>query len=215
MTLQLLQLVGILQIKSQQKIQEFLNQEHVGRISSIDENGYPQIIPMNFVYLNNSIYMHSHIKGEKIENIRRNNKVGFEVDRELEFLPSYFEDPKDASLADTLYISVVIKGKAMLVSDREEKTLALNGLMEKYQPEGKYEPIQSTMKVLDAVAVIKVIPDSLYGKYKIGQHMHVENRIDLAKKILAKNSPTAKKTLNVMGFEITTNGLTMVDEPVW
>jgi len=210
-----LQLVGILQIKSQQKIQEFLNQEHVGRISSIDENGYPQIIPMNFVYLNNSIYMHSHIKGEKIENIRRNNKVGFEVDRELEFLPSYFEDPKDASLADTLYISVVIKGKALLVLDKEEKTLALNGLMEKYQPEGRYEPIQTTMKVLDSVAIIKVIPNSLYGKYKIGQHIHVETRVDLAKKILAKNSPTAKETLNIMGFEITSNGLEMVDEPVW
>ncbi|HSB84621.1 MAG TPA: pyridoxamine 5'-phosphate oxidase family protein [Nitrosarchaeum sp.] len=210
-----MQLVGILQIKSQQKIQEFLNQEHVGRISSIDENGYPQIIPMNFVYLNNSIYMHSHIKGEKIENIHRNNKVGFEVDRELEFLPSYFEDPKDASLADTLYISVVIKGKAMLVSDKKEKTLALNGLMEKYQPEGKYEPIQPTMKVLDGVAVIKVIPDTLYGKYKIGQHIRVENRVNLAKKILAKNSPTAIKTLNIMGFEITSNGLKMVDDPIW
>lgn len=211
----MLQLVGILQIKSPQKIREFLNQEHVGRISSIDDNGYPQIIPMNFVYLDNSIYMHSHVKGEKIENIRKNNKVGFEVDRELEFLPSYFEDPKNASLADTLYISVVIKGKASFVTNREEKTLALNGLMEKYQPEGRYEPIHPTMKVLDAVAVIKIIPDSLYGKYKIGQHMNVESRIDLAKKILAKNSTTAKDTLRIMGFEITSNGLAMVDEPVW
>ena len=210
-----LQLVGILQIKSPRKIQEFLNQEHVGRISSIDDNGYPQIIPMNFVYIDNCIYMHSHTKGEKIENIRRNNKVGFEVDRELEFLPSYFEDPKDASLADTLYISVVIKGKASLVTDKEEKTLALNGLMEKYQPEGRYEPLQASMRVLDAVAVIKVVPVTIFGKYKIGQHMQVEKRIDLANKILEKNSTTAKETLRIMGFEITENGIKMIDEPVW
>lgn len=210
-----MQLVGILQIKSSRKIQEFLNHEHVGRISSIDDNGYPQIIPMNFVYLDNCIYMHSHIKGEKIENIRRNNKVGFEVDRELEFLPSYFEDPKDASLADTLYISVIIKGKASLVTDKEEKTLALNGLMEKYQPEGRYEPLQASMRVLDAVAVIKVVPDTIFGKYKIGQHMQPERRFDLAKKILEKNSPTAKDTLKIMGFEITQNGIKMVDEPIW
>ena len=210
-----MQLVGILQIKSTRKIQEFLNQEHVGRISSIDDNGYPQIIPMNFVYIDNCIYMHSHTKGEKIENIRRNNKVGFEVDRELEFLPSYFEDPKDASLADTLYISVVIKGKASLVTDKEEKTLALNGLMEKYQPEGRYEPIHTSMRVLDAVAVIKVVPVTIFGTYKIGQHMQVEKRIDLANKILEKNSPTAKETLRIMGFEITENGIKMIDEPVW
>ena len=215
MKITLLQLVGILQIKSYKKIQEFLNQEHVGRVSSIDENGYPQIIPMNFVYLNDFVYMHSHVKGEKIDNIKRNNKVGFEVDRELEFLPSYFEDPIDASLADTLYISIVIKGRASLVTDKEEKTLALNGLMKKYQPEGGYEPIQSTMRVLDGVAVIKVIPDTLYGKYKIGQHMHVDNRMDLAKKILEKNSPSAKETLKIMGFEITEKGLEMVDEPTW
>ena len=210
-----MQLVGILQIKSPQKIQEFLNQEHVGRVSSIDENGYPQIIPMNFVFLNNSIYMHSHTKGEKINNINRNSKVGFEVDRELEFLPSYFEDPKDASLADTLYISIVIKGIGSLVTDKEEKTLALNGLMKKYQPEGGYDPILSTMKVLDAVAVIKVIPDTLYGKYKIGQHMRTENRIDLAEKILKRNSTTSQETLKIMGFAITENGLQMVDEPIW
>ena len=211
----LLQLVGILQIKSYQKIKEFLNQEHVGRIASVDPNGYPQVIPMNFVFLNDCVYMHSHVKGEKIDNINQNNKVGFEVDRELEFLPSYFEDPKNASLADTLYISVVIKGRASLVTDKEEKTLALNGLMKKYQPEGGYDPIQSTMRILDGVAVIKVIPDTLYGKYKIGQHMHPENRMDLAEKILKKNSPTAKETLKIMGFEITKNGLEMVEEPIW
>ena len=211
----LLQLVGILQIKSPQKIKEFLNQEHVGRISSIDENGYPQIIPMNFVFLNDYVYMHSHIKGEKIANINRNNKVGFEVDRELEFLPSYFEDSKDASLADTLYISVVIKGMASLVTDKEEKTLALNGLMKKYQPEGGYDPIQSSMRVLDVVAVIKVIPNVIYGKYKIGQNMRAENRMDLAEKILKRNSSTAKETLKIMGFEITSTGLQMIDEPIW
>ena len=211
----LLQLVGILQIKSPQKIKEFLNQEHVGRISSIDEHGYPQIIPMNFVFLNDSVYMHSHIKGEKIDNINRNHKVGFEVDRELEFLPSYFEDPKDASLADTLYISVVIKGTASLVTDKEEKTLALNGLMKKYQPEGGYDPIHSSMRVLDAVAVIKIIPEVLSGKYKIGQNIRPESRIHLAEQILKRNSPTAKETLKIMGFEITSSGLQMVDEPIW
>jgi len=105
------QLLGRLEIKSQQKIIEFLNKEQTGRICSIDKNGYPQIIPMNFVWTNNSIYVHSHTGGEKLENIKRDPKVGFEVDRSLEFLPSYFEDPQDASLADTLYISVVIKGE--------------------------------------------------------------------------------------------------------
>ena len=210
-----MQLVGILEIKSYKKIKEFLEDEHVGRVSSIDTNGFPQIIPMNFVFRNDAVYMHSHVKGEKLDNISRNNKVGFEADRELEFLPSYFEDPHNASLADTLYISIVIKGIASFVSNREEKTLALNGLMEKYQPEGHYDPLESTMRVLDAVSVIKIVPTSLHGKYKIGQHMNSNDRMILAKKILEKNSPTAKTTLKIMGFEEIDDGLRMIDEPKW
>ena len=125
------------------------------------------------------------------------------------------KDPHNASLADTLYISIVIKGIASFVSDREEKTTALNGLMEKYQPEGQYDPIQSDMRVLDAVSVIKVTPESLHGKYKIGQHMRPDDRMTLAQKILKKDSPSALETLKIMGFEVTDTGLKMIDEPIW
>ena len=210
-----MQLLGKLEIKSKEKIIEFLSSQQTGRISSIDENGYPQIIPMNFVFINDIVYMHSHIKGEKLENIKRNQKVGFEVDKSLEFLPSYFSDPTDASLADTLYISVVIKGNASIISDKEEKTIALNGLMKKYQPEGGYEPIKPEMDVLDEVVVIKIVPESLRGKYKIGQHMDRKSRIDLAKQIMERNSPTAKETLDIMGFEIIDNEPKLVDDKLW
>ena len=210
-----MQLLGKLEIKSKEKIIEFLSSQQTGRISSIDENGFPQIIPMNFVFINDAVYIHSHIRGEKLDNIRRNQKVGFEVDKSLEFLPSYFSDPTDASLADTLYISVVIKGNASIVSDKEEKTNALNGLMKKYQPEGGYEPIKPDMDVLKEVEVIKIIPESLRGKYKIGQNMDMKSRIDLAKQILERNSSTAKETLDIMGFKIIDDKLKLVDDAPW
>jgi len=210
-----MQLLGRLEIKSKEKITEFLNSEQTGRISSIDSEGYPQIIPMNFVFINDVIYMHSHTKGEKLENIKRNQKVGFEVDRSLEFLPSYFSDPKDASLADTLYISVVIKGLGSIIGDRDEKTLALNGLMTKYQPEGGYEPIKPEMDVLNEVAVIKIVPMTLRGKYKIGQGLRHEERIELGGKILERNSATAKETLEIMGFSVSDNGIKLEKDVNW
>jgi len=210
-----MQLLGKLEIKSKEKIIEFLSSQQTGRISSIDEDGYPQIIPMNFVFISDAIYMHSHVRGEKLDNIRRNQKVGFEVDKNLEFLPSYFSDPTDASLADTLYISVVIKGNASIVSDKEEKTTALNGLMKKYQPEGGYEPIKPEMDVLDEVVVIKIVPKSLRGKYKIGQNMDMKSRIDLAKQILKRGTPTAKETLDIMGFKIIDDEPKLVDDKPW
>lgn len=210
-----MKLVGKLEIKSYEKIKEFLEQEHVGRIASLDEQGYPQIIPMNFVFVNDVIYMHSHVKGEKLENIMRNNKVGFEVDKNLEFLPSYFFDPNDASLANTFYISVVIKGECKLVDEKNEMTTALNSLMKKYQPEGGYQQIKPQDDVLNHVAVIKVTPEIMTGKYSIGQDMKKEDRINLAKKIYERNSATCKKTLKIMGFKITENGPKFEKDEVW
>ena len=208
-----MQLLGKLEIKSKEKIIEFLGTESTGRIASIDTNGFPQIIPMNFVFINDVIYMHSHIRGEKLENIKRNDKVGFEVDRSLEFLPSYFFDPTDASLADTLYISVVMKGMCTIIEDKEEKTLALNGLMKKYQPEGGYEPMNPEMEVLNEVAVIKITPNTMRGKYKIGQTLKHEEKLELAKNIFKRNSKTARNTLEMMGFSVV-NGITKLEKNV-
>ncbi|WP_268543257.1 pyridoxamine 5'-phosphate oxidase family protein [Candidatus Nitrosotenuis cloacae] len=210
-----MQLLGRLEIKSRQKIIDFLNEEHVGRIASIDKNGFPQVIPMNFVFANDAIYMHSHPRGEKIENIKQNSRVGFEVDRELEFLPSYFTHPTDASQADTLYISVVIKGTGVIISDNNEKAMALNALMEKYQPEGNYESLTAGMPVVEEVAVIKVVPHEMRGKYKVGQHMDKNARISLAENILRRNSDTARRTLKLMGFEVVENKVKMIEDPQW
>ena len=210
-----MQLLGKLEIKSKDKITEFLNSESTGRIASIDSNGFPQIIPMNFVFINDVIYMHSHIRGEKLENIKRNDKVGFEVDRSLEFLPSYFFDPTDASLADTLYISVVMKGICIIVKDKKEKTLALNGLMQKYQPEGGYEPMNPKMEVLNEVAVIKVIPNTIRGKYKIGQNFKHDEKVKLAENIFRRNSKTMRDTLEIMGFSVSKNGIKLEKNVEW
>ena len=210
-----MQLLGKLEIKSKEKIIEFLSSETTGRIASIDANGFPQIIPMNFVFINDVIYMHSHIRGEKLENIKRNDKVGFEVDRSLEFLPSYFFDPTDASLADTLYISVVMKGTCTIVEDKEEKTLVLNGLMKKYQPEGDYEPMNSKMDVLNEVAVIKIVPNTMRGKYKIGQTLKHEEKLELAKNIFKRNSKTAKNTLEIMGFSVSDDRIKLEKDVEW
>src|SRR5918995_509127 len=176
-----MQLVKKYEIKSKHKMIEFLNGQQVGRIASLDGNGYPQVIPMNFVYHDGVIYMHSHPFGEKLDNIRRNRNVGFEVDQHICFLPSYYFHPTDASQADTLYISVVIKGTASIVEDNEEKAKALNGLMKKYQKEGKYGILDSFMPSVHEVAVIKIVPKEMRGKYKIGQHWAPAYRLKMAK----------------------------------
>ena len=45
--------------------------------------------------------------------------------------------------------------------------------------------------------------------------MDMKSRIDLAKQILDRNSPTAKETLDIMGFEIIDNEPKLVDDTSW
>ncbi len=220
-----MQLVKKLEIQSKHKIIEFLNGEPVGRIASIDTNGYPQVIPMNFVYVQaipsrriiklDAVYMHSHPFGEKLDNIKGNSKVGFEVDRHICFLPSYYFHPSDASQADTLYISVVIKGNAMIVEDNKEKADALNSLMEKYQKEGKYESLDPYLPSVHEVTVIKIVPEGMRGKYKIGQHWAPAYRLKMARNIVDKEGKKrAKEILDIMGIDILTDGnLNIREEP--
>ena len=87
--------------------------------------------------------------------------------------------------------------------------------MKKYQPEGGYETIKPDMDVLKGVEVTKIVPESLRGKYKIGQNMYMKSRIDLAKQILERNSSTAKETLDIMGFKIIDDKLKLVDDAPW
>jgi len=43
----------------------------------------------------------------------------------------------------------------------------------------------------------------------------MKSRIDLAKQILKRNSPTAKETLDIMGFKIIDDKLKLVDATPW
>ena len=224
-----MQLTKKLEIQSKKKIIEFLNSQPVGRIASIDANGYPQVIPMNFVFVQadipdinsqtiikiDAIYMHSHPFGEKLDNIKRNEKVGFEVDQHICFLPSYYFHPTDASQADTLYISIVIKGNSSIVEDNKEKTRALNALMKKYQKEGRYQILHHNMSSINEVTVIKVVPKDMHGKYKIGQHWAPAYRLKMARNIIEREGKDqAKAILDIMGVEIMRNdSLKVKEEP--
>jgi len=225
-----MQLTRKFEIQSNKKIVEFLNNQLVGRIASIDANGYPQVIPMNFVFVQadipdinsqtiiklDAIYMHSHPFGEKLDNIKRNEKVGFEVDQHICFLPSYYFHPTDASQADTLYISIVIKGNSSIVEDNEEKARALNALMKKYQREGRYQILHPKMSSVHEVTVIKIVPKEIHGKYKIGQHWAPAYRLKMARNIIEREGKgQAKAILDTMGVEIALNGgLKVKEEPL-
>ena len=68
------------EIIDQKEMIEILKGTSIGRLATLDSEGYPYITPVNFVYYQDCVYFHSGTKGEKIDNLARNPRVCFEVD---------------------------------------------------------------------------------------------------------------------------------------
>ena len=103
------------EIHNRAVIDKLLNTCPVGRLGTIGKDGYPRIKPLNFVYLDGTIYFHSAKEGEKIDDINRDIRVAFEIDEPL----GYVKSDINPCSAKYLYRSVMIKGRAAIVNDDE------------------------------------------------------------------------------------------------
>ena len=91
-------------------IVDLLHTCHVGRLGTVGRDGYPMAKPVNFAYHDGKIYFHTAKEGEKIDDIKRDNRVCFEVDLPIAYMKGTPENPCKAKY---LYRSVIIKGRAM------------------------------------------------------------------------------------------------------
>ena len=146
------------EIRDTSVIAGLLRESAVGRLGTRGSDGYPMIKPLNFVYLNGHIYFHSAREGEKIEDIRRDSRVCFEVDLPM----GYVKSDSSPCKAGYHYRSVIIRGQASIVEEKEEKLSALRGLMEKYQPEDGYGGFPEEKLALTAIVRIGI--DEMTGK---------------------------------------------------
>ncbi len=150
------------EIKNRDTVTGLLRTAHVGRIATINQKGIPIIKPVNFLYLNERIYIHSSQKGEKAEDIKRGSPVCFEVDDPI----AYRAAGEMACKAGYYYRSIIIKGKAVFIEDRSRKLAILEKMMEKYQPGGGRWKFEA--EVLEKTALIEIQIQEMTGKENFG-----------------------------------------------
>ena len=110
---------------SRERALEILRSAHWGTLSTADADGRPYGVPVNFVLMENAIYIHCAKEGHKLDNIRQNPNVSFCAVGHAENLAAEFS---------TGFASAIAFGAAREV-DGEEKVHALLGFIEKYSPE--------------------------------------------------------------------------------
>ena len=58
----------------------FLGQHHKAAFATIDKDGFPHVVGMNYFVKDGAFYMTSYGKAQKVLNVRRNPKVGLMVE---------------------------------------------------------------------------------------------------------------------------------------
>ena len=143
------------EITSQKILDEILNKSRVVRLAfSIDS--IPHIVPVNFGYSENKLYIHSATEGSKIDMISKTNLVCFEMELYDEIIKA-----KKSCGWTTKYRSIIGWGKIEIVRDKPGKIQGLDIIMTKY---GRTEPNDYSDAMLDKTLVLVLTIDKYTGK---------------------------------------------------
>ena len=139
-----------LQVTDEEQIREILDAAKVLHLGLCVDNE-PYVVPMNYGYCledgHLTLYLHSAVRGKKLDMIRANSRVFFEMD--CDRVPFAGEKPCQYGLA---YSSVMGRGTATIVEDVEEKMRAMTLLM-KTQTQKDFE---FNDRLVSIVAVIRI-----------------------------------------------------------
>lgn len=142
----------------EEQIAEILKTTPVGHLATLNENGYPYVIPVHFIHYENKIYIHGLPRGQKISNITANEKVCFET-----FLMKGLILDDAPCDVNTEYESVVIMGKAGVIKDADLKIDILNKIVVKYTPH--LAGIEFPENMIRGTSIIEVTIEECTGKY--------------------------------------------------
>ena len=139
-----------LQINDEGRIRGILDTAKVLHLGLAVDNE-PYVVPMNYGYVMENgklvLYLHSAVRGKKLDMIRQNPRVFFALD--CDRIPFEGEKPCQYGLS---YASVMGRGSAHIVEDVEEKKRAMSVLM-KTQTEKDFT---FEDRLVSIVAVIRI-----------------------------------------------------------
>ena len=143
------------EIRDEQRLVEMLEQAQVCRIP-FNDDPYPYVVPVNFVYRVPCLYFHSAGVGRKMDLIAADGRVCFEIDECMAI-----EGRDRACNWGARFESIIGEGQASVLTDTAEKRVALEALMEKYS--GRRDWALDTPEV-ERVAVVRIDVKHLSGK---------------------------------------------------
>ncbi|MCL2688185.1 MAG: pyridoxamine 5'-phosphate oxidase family protein [Methanobrevibacter sp.] len=148
------------EIRDINEIIKIMEKCEVCRLAFFDKY-YPYIIPLNFGYIHKngelSLYFHSALEGKKLNLIKENNKLAFEMDCSTELMSG--DAPCDYTMT---YESVCGNGTIEILDD-DKKIKGLKYLMKKYSNK-EYSDGDFDDKILKTTVVLQLKVNRIVGK---------------------------------------------------
>jgi nitroimidazol reductase NimA-like FMN-containing flavoprotein (pyridoxamine 5'-phosphate oxidase superfamily) len=139
---------------------EFVKQAHTGRLATIGKDGYPYCIPLLFIWMDGSVFLHgTNAVGHLRQNIDHDSRACFELDEAGEVF-DYGRFECDSGIA---FRSVVIVGNISVITDRAVKQTFCERLMEKYGKPNTVRP-PGFFPRLDWISVYRLNVERISGK---------------------------------------------------
>lgn len=142
------------EITDRAEIDAILYSAKLMRIALVDGDT-PFLVPVFYAFDGTAIYFHSAKAGTKIEIMKRNNKVCFEISTDHGIIENDIACDFEAK-----HRTVIGLGKAAFIADEEEKIKVLDRIVARFSDK-KFEYPKA---ILDCTAVIRINIESIKGK---------------------------------------------------
>jgi nitroimidazol reductase NimA-like FMN-containing flavoprotein (pyridoxamine 5'-phosphate oxidase superfamily) len=145
------------EIQDKAEVESVITEAEVGRLgTSVD--GRPYVVPVSFAYHEGKIVIHGAKIGKKMENIARNPRVCFEVDKS-EIIPS--DNPCGFTYK---YRSVIANGTARFIENPAEKAASLRLLVDKYALGKGSQMTEERVEAFTNLTVVEITVEEMMGK---------------------------------------------------
>jgi len=146
------------QLLSEVETIEILQSCTSGVLAVTGNNDYPYAVPLSYVYKDGKLFFHFAKAGHKIDSILKNNKVSFCVIKTDDVIQNTFT---------TYFRSVIVFGRAKIITEDSEKKYALECLVGKYSPDYIAEGQSEIVREWKLVNVAEVEIEHMTGKAAI------------------------------------------------
>ncbi len=142
------------------QIEKLLANGFCGRLATVGADGAPYCVPLLYVWLEGEVLLHNTAaRGHLRANIEHEARVCFEIDEPSEIF-DYGRFERDSSVS---YRSVIVHGRARIVTETAAKQRFCEALMAKYR-KAKAERPQGFFPRLDQITLYAVTVDRVTGK---------------------------------------------------